>query len=129
MRAEYPCAKCSFENSRENKMITARFTMILGVMVMALGMYSVANTQQSQELVREIKSVAKENHRLTEDYKKLKLEESTLITEALLDESSREQLGMVVPESSAIVYVIEAPAMGNVAARNAQEAEQYSMRN
>ena len=49
----------------------------------------------------------RDNIALREELGRLQLEESMLVTEALLDSETREQLRMVVPDEKAIVYVIE----------------------
>lgn len=105
-----------------------KITIFLSLVVMSLGIYSVASTQKSQDLIYAIELVSLDNNLLLDEYKKLKLEESTLITGALLDASGREQLNMVVPDASAIVYVIETPDIRHVAEQATQQQNQYSMR-
>lgn len=75
--------------------------------IVALGIYRSVTIQESYKLWNEIDKIERENIALREEYGRLQLEESMLITEALLDSETREQLKMVVPDESAIVYVIE----------------------
>ena len=83
--------------------------LVLAVMiaVVFLGINRAMAIQESYKLWNQIDHVERENIALREEFGRLQLEESMLVTEALLDQETREQLRMVVPDESAIVYVIE----------------------
>lgn len=75
--------------------------------VVVLGINRAMTIQESYQIWNKIDKVERENIALREEYGRLQLEESMLVTEALLDEATRDQLRMVVPDENAIVYVIE----------------------
>ncbi len=89
-------------------MRTENLIIVVMMAVVFLGINRAMTIQESYKLWNEIDQVERENTVLREEFGRLQLEESMLITEALLDQETREQLRMVVPDESAIVYVIEA---------------------
>lgn len=88
-------------------MRTENLIIVVMMAVVFLGVNRAMTIQESYKLWNEIDQVERENTVLREEFGRLQLEESMLITEALLDQETREQLRMVVPDESAVVYVIE----------------------
>ena len=81
--------------------------IVVMMAVVFLGINRAMTIQDSYKLWNDIDKVERENTTLREEFGRLQLEESMLVTEALLDQETREQLRMVVPDESAVVYVIE----------------------
>ncbi len=88
-------------------MTTQRLILVVMMAVVVLGINRAMTIQESYQIWNKIDKVERENIALREEYGRLQLEESMLVTEALLDEATRDQLRMVVPDENAIVYVIE----------------------
>lgn len=88
-------------------MTTQRLILVVMLAVVVLGVNRAMTIQQSYQIWNQIDKVERDNIALREEFGRLQLEESMLVTEALLDEATRDQLRMVVPDESAIVYVIE----------------------
>lgn len=84
-----------------------KLVVVVMLAIVALGVNRSMTIQESYKLWNQIDKVERENIALREEYGRLQLEESMLVTEALLDGETREQLRMVVPDENAIVYVIE----------------------
>ncbi len=81
--------------------------IVVMVAVVSLGVNRAMTIQEGYKLWNEIDHLERANRTLKEEYGRLRLEESMLVTEALLDQETREQLHMVVPDETAVVYVIE----------------------
>ncbi len=88
-------------------MRTERLVLVVMMAVVVLGVNRAMTIQESYKLWNKIDKVERDNIALREEFGRLQLEESMLVTEALLDSETREQLRMVVPDEKAIVYVIE----------------------
>jgi len=88
-------------------MRTENLVIVVMMAVVFLGINRAMTIQESYKLWNAIDKVERENTVLREEFGRLQLEESMLVTEALLDQETREQLRMVVPDESAVVYVIE----------------------
>lgn len=88
-------------------MTTQRLILVVMMAVVVLGINRAMTIQESYQIWNKIDKIERENIALREEYGRLQLEESMLVTEALLDEATRDQLRMVVPDENAIVYVIE----------------------
>lgn len=88
-------------------MTTQRLILVVMLAVVVLGVNRAMTIQESYQIWNQIDKVERDNIALREEFGRLQLEESMLVTEALLDEATRDQLRMVVPDESAIVYVIE----------------------
>ena len=90
--------------------------------IAVIGVMRAVDVQRSYALWNEIAEVTAENELLEKEWSKLKLEESMLVTAALLDQETREHLGMVVPDENAVVYIIEAGTQGEYADISASTA-------
>ncbi len=88
-------------------MRTDRLIIIVMLAVVSLGVHRAVTIQEGYKLWNKIDRLEKENRALREEHGRLRIEESMLVTEALLDQETREQLNMVVPDETAIVYIIE----------------------
>lgn len=88
-------------------MTTHRLILVVMMAVVVLGINRAMTIQESYLIWNKIDKVERDNIALREEFGRLQLEESMLVTEALLDEATRDQLRMVVPDENAIVYVIE----------------------
>lgn len=88
-------------------MRTENLIIVVMMAVVFLGVNRAMTIQESYKLWNAIDQVERQNTVLREEFGRLQLEESMLVTEALLDQETREQLRMVVPDESAVVYVIE----------------------
>ncbi len=90
-----------------------RFSAIVSLLasmgILVVGLITVFNVHKRYEISMEIALLEEDNFNLLEERKKMRLEESMLITGALLDRQTRENLEMVIPDYNAIVYVIERP--------------------
>ncbi len=91
-------------------MRTENLVIVVMMAVVFLGINRAMTIQESYKLWNAIDKVERENTVLREEFGRLQLEESMLVTEALLDQETREQLRMVVPDENAVVYVIETNA-------------------
>ena len=91
-------------------MRTENLVIVVMMAVVFLGINRAMTIQESYNLWNAIDKVERENTVLREEFGRLQLEESMLVTEALLDQETREQLRMVVPDENAVVYVIETNA-------------------
>src|SRR5699024_1847582 len=107
MSRERAFKKCNFKSCREGSMRTENLVIVVMMAVVFLGINRAMTIQESYKLWNAIDKVERENTVLREEFGRLQLEESMLVTEALLDQETREQLRMVVPDESAVVYVIE----------------------
>lgn len=91
-------------------MRTENLVIVVMMAVVFLGINRAMTIQESYKLWNAIDKVERDNTVLREEFGRLQLEESMLVTEALLDQETREQLRMVVPDENAVVYVIETNA-------------------
>lgn len=100
----------------------AVFIIVVAMAIAVIGTLRAVDVQRSYALWNEISEVMAENELLEKEWSKLKLEESMLVTAALLDQETREHLGMVVPDENAVVYIIEAGTQGEYADITTQQA-------
>ncbi len=92
--------------------------MITTLFLLGVGIITATNVHDRYLINNQIAKLEAENYQLIEEHKKLKLEESMLVTDALLDRDTREHLGMVIPDHNAVVYVIESADSVQVVERN-----------
>jgi cell division protein FtsL len=79
--------------------------VVLFIAVLASGIGVVYTKHQNRHLFIELQALQKEGDNLAIEWELLQLEESTLATEAVVDELARTQLNMIGPAPKTVIYV------------------------
>ena len=75
------------------------------LLILSSGISLVYYQQQARKLLSELQTLRKQEAVLNLEWKQLRLEESTLSSEAKLDRVARQQLNMFMPPPDQIVYL------------------------
>lgn len=81
----------------------AAIVLIVAVLGSALGV--VYSKHQSRKLFNELQALEAHRDNLEIEWELLQLEQSTLATEAVVDQVARSRLGMIVPDPGSVVYI------------------------
>ena len=81
----------------------AAIVLIVAVLGSALG--AVYSKHQSRKLFIELQALEVHKDNLEIEWGLLQLEQSTLATEAVVDQVARSRLGMIVPDPGSVVYI------------------------
>lgn len=73
--------------------------------VVASGMGVIYVKHQSRELFIELQGLQRQRDALDIQWTQLQLEQSTLVTEAVVDQTARSRLDMIVPSPDSVVYL------------------------
>lgn len=77
--------------------------LLIAVLVSGIGV--VYTKHQNRHLFVELQALQKEGDNLAMEWELLQLEESTLATEAVVDELARTRLNMIGPAPKTVIYV------------------------
>lgn len=80
---------------------------VLAAAVLASALAVVHTKHQSRKLVIEMETLRLQRNELDLEWDLLQLEQSTLTMEAAVDHAARSRLGMQVPDSDTVVYVMQ----------------------
>lgn len=81
----------------------AVFLLIMGIVSSGVGL--VYTKHQSRKLFIELQVLQMLRDDLEIDWEMLQLEESTLTTEAVVDQAARVRLNMIVPDANSVIYI------------------------
>lgn len=81
----------------------AVFVLIMGIVSSGVGL--VYTKHQSRKLFIELQVLQMLRDDLEIDWEMLQLEESTLTTEAVVDQAARVRLNMIVPDANSVIYI------------------------
>jgi cell division protein FtsL len=83
----------------------SRFILLLLILVLLSGIGLVYSQHQSRQLFIELQGLQARRDELNIDWELLKLEESTLNTALMVDQTAHDRLHMLLPDPASVVYV------------------------
>ena len=83
----------------------SRFILLLLILVLLSGTGLVYSQHQSRQLFIELQGLQARRDELNIDWELLKLEESTLNTALMVDQTAHDRLHMLLPDPASVVYV------------------------
>ncbi|HYQ91873.1 MAG TPA: cell division protein FtsL [Candidatus Competibacteraceae bacterium] len=82
-----------------------RLLLVLLILVLLSGIGLVYSHHQSRQLFIELQGLQARRDELNIDWELLKLEESTLNTALMVDQTAHDRLHMLLPDPASVVYV------------------------
>lgn len=82
-----------------------RLILVLLILVLLSGIGLVYSHHQSRQLFIELQGLQARRDELNIDWELLKLEESTLNTALMVDQTAHDRLHMLLPDPASVVYV------------------------
>ena len=81
--------------------------LVLYIMVITAALWLVQNRHTSRQLFMELQTLEKERDRLSAEWSRLKLEQSTLLNQIRVDNRAKSELGMQKPTAAQIKVINE----------------------
>ena len=81
--------------------------LVLYIMVITAALWLVQNRHTSRQLFMELQTLEKERDRLSAEWSRLKLEQSTILNQIRVDNRAKYQLGMQKPTAAQIKVINE----------------------
>ena len=79
--------------------------IVLIIAIFSAGVGIVSTKQQSRKLFIDLQALQVRRDDLQIEWAQLRLEESTLTTEAMVDQMARTRLDMIIPDPNSVVYI------------------------
>ncbi|HRJ51660.1 MAG TPA: cell division protein FtsL [Candidatus Thiothrix moscowensis] len=80
---------------------------LLYLLVIGMALMVVANRHEARQLFAELQKLEKENAELSAEWSRLKLEQSTLLNQVLVESRAKQELGMQKPSADNIRVIRE----------------------
>lgn len=81
--------------------------LVLYIMVITAALWLVQNRHTSRQLFMELQTLEKERDRLSAEWSRLKLEQSTILNQIRVDNRAKSELGMQKPTAAQIKVINE----------------------
>ncbi len=81
--------------------------VVLYIMVLTAALWLVQNRHTSRQLFMELQALEKERDRLSAEWSRLKLEQSTILNQIRVDNRAKTELGMQKPTAEQIKVINE----------------------
>ena len=81
--------------------------LVLYIMVITAALWLVQNRHTSRQLFMELQTLEKERDRLSAEWSRLKLEQSTILNQIRVDNRAKSELGMQKPSAEQIKVINE----------------------
>ena len=81
--------------------------LVLYIMVITAALWLVQNRHTSRQLFMELQTLEKERDRLSAEWSRLKLEQSTILNQIRVDNRAKSELGMQKPTTAQIKVINE----------------------
>lgn len=81
--------------------------LVLYIMVITAALWIVQNRHTSRQLFMELQTLEKERDRLSAEWSRLKLEQSTILNQIRVDNRAKSELGMQKPTAAQIKVINE----------------------
>ena len=81
--------------------------LVLYIMVITAALWLVQNRHTSRQLFMELQTLEKERDRLSAEWSRLKLEQSTILNQIRVDNLAKSELGMQKPTAAQIKVINE----------------------